>query len=299
MSTGFQALAVLSTGIYFCGLTYFKLAAADMPTLQGDRPWQLARALLGSRPWLAGAVFLGVGAIVQTAALTGLTLFQAQPMFLAGLALLLVLAILILRERLSLREWGCVLILGGATFLFAHAAPPVKGDSSVVAVWPEAAVVVAVAVPSVLLPCLGFLTTDLDRKGVHARPLTGVALAINVGILTGTAETMLTGAAGAEPPLGLVTEPYLYVFALTAPLALGQLQIALQRGRLLIVGLVATATAKTYLLTVGTLLYSQHWPDDGGLTIMALALSVLALAAVPRHERSAAPVRLHHLPFAR
>ncbi|NKZ02835.1 hypothetical protein [Actinomadura latina] len=323
MFTSLHALAALSTGIYFSGLTYFKLAAAEMRPLRGDRPLLLTRELLGSRTWLAGASVLGVGAAVQVAALTRLSLFQAQPMFLAGLAILLVLAIPVLRERLTPREWGCVALLAIATALFAHAAsaaPAVQAVQAVqgvsvghaasagltgssvtgaaaIAAQPDRALVVAVALPSLLVPCIGFLTVDLAREGAHARPLTGVALAVNAGLLTGTAEMMLTGAAGlGASPRALLTAPYLYAFAVAAPLALGQLQIALQRSRLAIVGLVATATAKTYLLIVATTLYGERRPDDGGQTVLALALSVLAVAAVPHHERRAARARLQRVP---
>nr|BFE36924.1 hypothetical protein GCM10010200_091750 [Actinomadura rugatobispora] len=152
-----------------------------------------------------------------------------------------------------------------------------------------APLVVAVALPSLLVPFAAFLACDLSRKGAHARPLTGVALAINVGLLTGTAELMLEGAADlVSDPRALLTAPYLYVFAITTPLALGQLQIALQRSRLVIIGLVATATAKTYLLLLSTVLYRHPWPEEHRAYIAAgLALLVLTVAAVPHHEHPA------------
>ncbi|MFA1549808.1 hypothetical protein [Actinomadura chokoriensis] len=295
MLTSFHALAVLSTGIYFSGLTYFKLAAPQMVPLRGDRPWRLVRELLGNRTWLAGATVIGVGATVQATALTGLSLHQAQPMFLAGLGILLVLAVPILRERLTPREWGCVALLAAAAFLFSFGSPAGDAAGSAIITWPDRTLVVAIALPSLLVPCIAFLAVDQARRGAHARPLTGVALAIDAGLLTGTAEMALTGAAGlSETPGDLLTAPYLYIFAVTAPLALGQLQIALQRSRLAIVGLVATATAKTYLLTVAATLYGERWPDDGGRTALALALTVLAIAAVPHHERRTSRARLQH-----
>ncbi|WP_243716041.1 hypothetical protein [Actinomadura darangshiensis] len=283
MPQHFQALALLSTTVYFAGLVYLKLAATAMPPLSGRRPWRLTRALLRSRVWLAGAAIVAVGAGVQAAALTRLTLLQAQPMLLAGLAVLVVLTVPLLGERLTLREWGCVVLLAAATALFAGAAKGVQYQEGRDA--PER-LVIAVAALSILVSAVSFLACDLARKGTHARPLTGVALAISVGVLTGTAELMLKGAGGLAAHLGdLVEAPYLYLFALTAPLALGQLQIALQRSRLVIVGLVATATAKTYLLLVGGLLFQEPWPVPSTTRFMpAVALSVLAVAAVPHHE---------------
>ncbi|MEU5881163.1 hypothetical protein [Spirillospora sp. NPDC047279] len=312
MSLQFQAIAVLSTATYFAGQVYFKLATAEMPALAGNRPWQLARTLLGNRTWIAGAGVLAVGAGVQTVALTGLSPLQAQPMFLAGLAMLLVLAIPVMGERLTPREWGCVMLLAVAAVLFAESDINVFGTGTAEAARPAggtaeltsatstapmaevgsavpAALIVAVALPSLLVPFAAFLASDLSRKGTHAKPLTGVALAVNVGLLTGTAELMLDGAAGLlDDPRALLAAPYLYIFAITTPLALGQLQIALQRSRLVIIGLVATATAKTYLFLLATLLYRQPWPDEHRAHIMAaLVLSVLAIAAVPHHEAPA------------
>lgn len=104
MSTPYQALALLSTGIYFTGLAHAKLAAADMRVLRGHRPLQLAGALLSDPRWLTGAAVLAVGATLQVVALTGLGVADAQPMFLAGLAILLVLSLAAMGERLTLRN---------------------------------------------------------------------------------------------------------------------------------------------------------------------------------------------------
>ncbi|MEU8800643.1 hypothetical protein [Spirillospora sp. NPDC048819] len=288
----FQTLAVLSTGIYFSGLAYFKMAAANMRPLRGDRPWMLTREMLSSGTWFTGATVLAVGAAVQVAALSGLSVLKALPMFLVGVVVLLVLAIPILGERLTPREWGCVLLLAGATALFvqtgAAAHPPAEATA------PAPVLVVAVALPSLLVPCIAFLGVDLARKGTHSRPLTGVAFAIHVGLLTGTSELMLNGAADlmSTAPTALLAAPYLYIFAIAALLALGQLQIALQRSRLVVVGLVATATAKTYLLITATVLYDEPWPADRTQVALALALTILAIVAVPHHEPRTAPPRL-------
>jgi hypothetical protein len=288
MPQHFQALAVLSTTVYFAGLVYLKLAATAMPPLSGRRPWHLTRTLLTSRIWAAGAAIVAVGAGVQTAALTEISLVQAQPMLLAGLAVLLVLTVPLLGERLTAREWGCVLLLAAATALFADVSHGVGHHPGRDA---PPRLVISVAALSILVSAVSFLACDLARKGVHARPLTGVALAINVGVLTGTGELMLKGAGElAAHPARLADAPYLYLFVLTAPLALGQLQIALQRSRLVIIGLVATATAKIYLLLVGGLLFQEPWPAGSAVRLVpALALSVLAVAAVPHHESAPRP----------
>ncbi|SEG08509.1 hypothetical protein SAMN04489712_103157 [Thermomonospora echinospora] len=298
MPTAGHLLAILSTCLYFSGLVYFKVSTAHMPALGGLRPRQLARELAGDRTWTAGAALVGTGACVQAAALARLSICQAQPMFLAGLVALVLLAVVALGERLTPREWGCVLLLAAATILFVRACAGTATKVSVHTEPPSPALVVTVALASLAVPVTAFLAGELSRTGVHARPLTGVALATNVGLLTGTAELMLTGAAALGPdPRALATAPYLYLFVLTAPLALGQLQIALQRSRLVIVGLVATATAKTYLFVMAMALYGKPWLGDHGQAALALALSVLAVTAVPHHERPAGPAARHDGPF--
>jgi hypothetical protein len=285
MPTQHHALAILSTCFYFAGLASFKTAAAGMPPLGGTRPRQLMREALADPLCYLGGVLILAGAVVQAVALTRLTTVEAQPMLLAGLVMLLLLGMM-MGERLTLREWGCVLLLALATALFVLA----RGGEGVTRAQADVALpllaVVAVALPSLLVPVLAFLASDLSPKGVHARPLTGVALAVNAGLLIGTAELMLKGTADLlDDPSTLFTSPYLYLLVLTTPLAMGQALIALQRSRLMIVGLVATATAKTYLLVLATLLYREPWPDARNQVATALALSVLAIATVPHHEQ--------------
>ncbi|GAA2724886.1 hypothetical protein [Actinocorallia aurantiaca] len=275
-----QYVTVASTAVYFTGLACFKTAAGQMPELRGVRPVQLSLALATHGLWAAGALILVSGALLQVSVLGELTLLQAQPLLMAGLATLLVLALLGRGERLSPREWGSVALLAAATALITLSRASAEARESA----PTAQEVVAVAVPSLLLPTLAFLLGDLARKGSHRRPTNGVALAVSVGLLTGTAELMLKGMAERwTDPAGLLASPQPYLFLLATPLALGQLQIALQRCRLVIVGLVATATAKTYLLVAALTVYAEPWPDRWDLVLLGLFLSVLAIAAIPRH----------------
>lgn len=287
MPDRYQLLAFLSTGAYFAGLALFKSAASSMPTLEGSRPRHLTRTLLTSKRWITGSAVIGTGAAAQVMALTGLRLLEALPMFLAGLGVLLLLAVVVLGERLTPREWGCAALLAAAAFLLLRIPPGSRAPGDIGTPPP---LVVAVALPSLLVPCVMLLASDRARRGAHARPLTGVALAVNVGLLTGANELMLRGAASLTDDLGaLLTAPYLYVFAVAAPLAMGQLQIALQRSRLAVAGLVATATAKTYLFLVATPLYGEPWPSERGRAAAALALTILAVAAVPHHEPRTEP----------
>lgn len=277
-------VAIASTGVYFAGLTCFKAAAGQMPELRGARPVHLTLTLVTDGLWVTGALVLTSGAILQVGALGEIPLLRAQPLLMAGLILLLGFALLGRGERLGPREWGAVALLAVSTVLIACSAEGTGAGTA-----PAPPEVVAFALPSLLLPTLAFVLGDLARKGTHRRPLNGVALAVSVGLLTGASELMLKGMAERwDDPAGLLASPQPYLFLLAAPLALGQLQIALQRCRLVIVGLVATATAKTYLLVAALTVYAEPWPDRWDLVLPGLALAVLAVAAIPRHEAAAA-----------
>lgn len=170
MPDRYQLLAFLSTGAYFAGLALFKSAASSMPTLEGSRPRHLTRTLLTSKRWIAGSAVIGTGAAAQVMALTGLRLLEALPMFLAGLGVLLLLAVVVLGERLTPREWGCAALLAAAAFLLLRIPPGSRAPGDIGTPPP---LVVAVALPSLLVPCVMLLASDRARRGAHARPLTG------------------------------------------------------------------------------------------------------------------------------
>ncbi|GAB2851784.1 hypothetical protein GCM10022221_59050 [Actinocorallia aurea] len=276
-----HSLAALSTSVYFLGLHCLKTTADDMPVLRGTHPLRLAAALAADPRWTAGAVILLTGAAAQVTALSGLSLAAAYPSLLSGLVVLLVLALAVRGERLTPREWCAVPLLAVSTGLVALAAAHSRGDGA----GPSTTAVTVIAIPSLLIPALAVPLGDLFRKGAHRRPLNGVALAISVGLLTGTAELMLKGMADRwTDPGRLVSSPQPYLFLAAAALALAQLQIALQRRRLALVGLVATTTAKAHLLTAALLTARPDGPARTTLMVAGLASAAAAIGVMPRHE---------------
>src|SRR5690606_19517636 len=88
---------------------------------------------------------------------------------------LLLLAVVVLGERLTPREWGCAALLAAAAFLLLRIPPGSRAPGDIGTPPP---LVVAVALPSLLVPCVMRLASDRARRGAHARPLTGVVLAV-------------------------------------------------------------------------------------------------------------------------
>jgi hypothetical protein len=137
-----------------------------------------------------------------------------------------------------------------------------------------------------VVPVLLFVVGDRRPSGVHARRLTGVAYGITSGVLIGTAEMALV-AVVRIPPDELLATPYLYLFAFAVVLGIAQLQIALQRCRMVLVVSIATIVAKTQLALSFALVLAEG-PRLGHaarpMLSAGLALLGAALVLVPRHD---------------
>lgn len=273
-------VAMLSSGAYLLGVALFKVAANRMEPLHGSHPFKLARQMLITPIWYAGGFLAAAGLALQWIAMSSLSLPAAQPAFVSGLVPLLLFATVLLGERLTPREWGCVALAALATLLVALSSTGFGSAGQPPSPW----VVVALTLPALSLPVAMFNFGELSPIGAHARRPTGVAYGLSIGILIGTAELALEGIAlfhDAGTPI--MATPYPYLLVLAGALGVAQLQISLQRCRLAMIGVIATVTAKTYLLTVSLILYGYGWPGGRSvlLLVTGLALSAAALAAVP------------------
>ncbi|MFG2250722.1 hypothetical protein [Spirillospora sp. NPDC048823] len=279
-------VAFLSTGICFVGMAFLKTATGNMPPLQGNRPFALAAAMLSSGIWAIGFAVIGVGFALQFTALSALPLSAVQPAMLAGLALLPLIAGIGLGERLGLREVVCLALAAAAIVLYARAASGADSFDQA----PSVPLLLAAMLPSLALPAVLFLISDLRPKGAHERPLSGIVYGISAGMLIGAAEVALVGMVTLDGPLrDLATSPHPYLFLTATALTAGQIQIAFQRCRLLIVGFLVIMTANPQMLLVSTALYGRGWglraAPLSNLTC-GLLLSIAAIWFLPRHERT-------------
>ncbi|TDC84930.1 hypothetical protein [Actinomadura sp. 7K507] len=279
-------VAFMSTGACFVGMAFLKTATDRMPPLHGARPFALAVAMLSSQTWAIGFAVIGVGFGLQFIALTALPLSAVQPAMLAGLALLPLIAGIGLGERPGIREALCLVLAAAAIVLYARAA----GGAHTFDQAPSTPLLLAAIFPSLALPAVLFLASDLRRKGAHERPLSGITYGISTGMLIGAAEVAIMGMATLRVPLGdLATSAHPYLFIAATALAAGQIQIAFQRCRLLIVGFLVIMTANPQMLLVSTALYGHGW-EPGAVPLASLTggllLNVAAIWFLPRHERA-------------
>jgi multidrug transporter EmrE-like cation transporter len=283
-------IALVATGLYYVGTAVFKVSASRMPPLHGTRPIHLFGRMFTSWIWLIGLVIVAVGFVLQFNALAMLPLSVAQPIFVSTLVILLWIAVGILGERLTAREWLGLTLFAVATLMLAMSVVPGQGTESTAV--PATGLFLAVALPSLVIPVIVFSIGDLRPAGRHARPLSGVAYGLSSGVLVGTCELAVKGTvnlyhSGVHDAVALLTEPYVYVIAAGAILGICQAQIALQRCRLAIVLSVCTVAAKTQLVVMGTMLYGEPWPHDplwSSLRVAGFALGIATIALFPRYE---------------
>lgn len=265
-------MAVASSCLYFLGFVLFKNAALSMPPLRGTRPFHFAVTVLSSGIWLAGGLVMGVGVALQFAALSRLSLALLVPSLLCGLVVLMFLAFFVSGEGTTASELCCLAMMtvGGMVIAWSGpgAPPPVSPP-----------LLVLLAVPSLIVPVLIFSLGDTRPEGQHARPLTGIAYGLSAGTLIGLAELALSLQSREELTASALAGPLPYLFALAVACGIAQLQIALQRCRMIIVLFVATVVAKAYLVLASGLLhlgsgvapFSSPWLLPPGLALVAAA----------------------------
>ncbi|MCP2336356.1 DMT family transporter [Actinomadura rupiterrae] len=293
---GYAALALLATSTYYVAFVVFRTAARRMPPLRGSRPFHVAWTMLTDPVWFGGGLLLFAGLAGEVVAFEALPLAVAQPVFAVSLVLLVIYAVWVLGERMTGREWTSVALFVVATVLVGLSAG--EGSTAVADTgwrntlanpWP----VVGVTLPALLIAVLVWLVGDRRAGGRHAKRLAGVAYGIGAGACAGLAEAGIRGMAlvfeqSHRDVVAVLNTPYPYLTLGLAALALGQLQVALQRCRLAIIATVLTVIGRSYLVLASTVLYHEGWPSSPGpfaLRTGGLILALIALLNFPRYER--------------
>ncbi|GAA2254786.1 hypothetical protein GCM10010402_07490 [Actinomadura luteofluorescens] len=280
------AAAFSATGLYYLGFAVFKLAADRMPAVRGNRIPHMVWTIVSNWVFLIalGIVLGGLG--LQILALRNLPLSTAVPIFMSGIVPLLLIALVFFGERLTPREWLSLVLIGGAILLLTGS---LRGDEPIGSADAPLWKIAAVVAPAVLVPVLILVLGDHRPDGRHARPVTGIAYGLSSGFPVGTAELAIKGWSddAHATSLRIAATPWPYLTVLAAAIGFGIMVMAFQRCRVSIVATVMTVSAKTYLLTMGTFLYAEPWPQDVARSAMrlgALALGAVAVLQFPRHR---------------
>jgi uncharacterized membrane protein len=294
-------LALFTTSAFNTGLILEKRALGRMPALEVRRVAHVVGSLLGSPAWLAGFGLMLTGLASQVIVLTFEPVSVVQPVLAAGVALVLVLSRLVLRERLGGAEAWCVGVMAGSVVLLAFSAGGTGAETGHQA---SAGLMAAVIGPSVLLG-LAVAAAPLRSlsgraPGRHRAPATGICFGLGTGLLYGVASLATKGLSDVLTGhhtlsgivTGIATSPYLYVLGGCSAAALLLYQAALQACRASILIPVSSVVSSVYFVLAGTWLFHEHIPADPvklGLRVAGIALAGLVLVVLSRREASGGP----------
>ncbi|TDC53511.1 hypothetical protein E1281_17535 [Actinomadura sp. KC345] len=291
---GYAALALIATTVYYIAFLVFRISARRMEPLRGSRPFRVARLMLTDPIWLGGGLLLFLGLGYEVVAFSEIPLTVAQPIFAIGLVFLVAFAVRFLGERLSVREWASVALFVLATMLIGLSATSegrLRADDTLAGTLAAPWTMIAICAPAVIIAALVWLVGDRRAGGRHAKKLAGVAYGIGAGACAGLAEAGIRGISIVYEETGSVQavmeSVYPYLTIGLAAIALGQLQVALQRCRIAIVAVVLTVIGRTYLIVSSTVLFGEEWPDEAmpfALRTGGFVLALVALVTFPRYE---------------
>jgi len=288
------ALALLAATAYNVGLIQEKRALGRMPALDLRRVPRVIVSLLADPAWLAGFALMLLGLACQIAVLTFEPVSVVQPVLASGVALVLVLSRLVLRERLGAVEFWCVTAMAVSVILLAASAGGAGGGAGhhVSPGW-----MAAVAIPSVVIGLLvgasPLRSRSPGRSPSQRAPAAGVCFGIGTGLLYGVAALAIKGLSGilvghhgaVQLAVGIVSSPYLYVLAGCSAAAMLLYQVALQTCRASIVIPVSNVTGSVYFIIAGTWLFHEQLPASPaklGLRLAAIVVAGLVLVTLSR-----------------
>jgi drug/metabolite transporter (DMT)-like permease len=289
-------LALLSTTAYNYGLIVEKQALGQLPAIGAGRIVSFVASLATSPRWLAGFTLMLFGLAFQVLALIFAPVTLVQPVIASGVAIVLVLSRLVLRERLGRLQYVCVAVMALSVVLLALSAEgaPVQVGHQVSGVR-----LAVIAIVSVLF-AIGFAVSALRAGGrKHARPGTGVAFGIATGLLYGVAALAIKGVSGTLVhghgiggiAVRLLTSPYPYVMAVCSAAGLLLFQTALQRCRISIVAPVSNVLGSVYFIVAGTWLFHEQLPSDPVRLALRLGGILVACGVVVLLSRQPDPAQ--------
>jgi drug/metabolite transporter (DMT)-like permease len=220
-----------------------------------------------------------------------------QPVIASGVAVVLVLSRLVLRERLGRVEYACVAIMALSVVLLALSA---AGAPAQVGHQVSGVRLAIIATVSCLLALAAAVCALRAGGRGHRRPVSGVSFGIATGLLYGVAALAIKGLSGTlvhghgigGTVLALLTSPYPYVMAACSAAGLLLFQTALQRCRISIVAPVSNVLGSIYFIVAGTWLFHERLPADPvrlALRLVGIAVACGVVVLLSRQPDSARP----------
>lgn len=282
-------LALLAATAYNVGVILEKRALGRMPVLDVRRVVHVVTGLLTDPAWLAGFGLMLTGLACQVIVLTFEPVSVVQPVLASGVALLLVLSRLVLRERLGRTEFWCVAAMAVALVLLALSASTGSAAGHYASAGALAAVMIPSAVIGLLIACRP-LRAEAGQRRTRA-----LSFGIGTGLLYGVSALAIKALSGilvrhqgiASLVTGIVSSPYLYVLTGCSAAAMLLFQAGLQSCRASIMVPVSSVSGSVYFMIAGTWLFHERLPADAdklGLRLAAIVVAGLVLVTLARND---------------
>lgn len=254
---------------FFIQLGYFlwKMSAEGQPRIGVASAASIAKALLTDVRWLAGlgATIAGWALFVQATSIGEISV--VQPLMSAGDVLLILFAVLLLKERMSALEWGGVsLTVVGAVGLSLDAAETTGSRFSM-------AMLAAMVLVATLLFSALVVAGARWRRAELMWPL-AIGIAFGAGAVLTEALTARFMADGREGIWAwhLALQPLLVPVILANAAGLVLLQAAFQRGRASVIVPVQLAAANATTVVAAVWLFNE---SVGAARLLAILVIVL------------------------
>lgn len=258
------------------GYFLWKISADGQPKIGDASAWAVARALVTDWRWMLGFASTTAGWVlfVQATALGDISL--VQPLMSAGDILLVILAVIFLKERLGRIEWGGVLMtVAGAAALAWDAEDSHVTDFGAMRLLILTGVVVLVGGALLLA----------NRKSNKPEVLLAmvVGLCFGVGSMLTKAMTIKFSAPGQTVMTwSILIDPLLPAVIVANVLGLVLLQAAFQRGRAAVIVPLQLAMANAITVLAGVLIFAEHITVARALGIILIIAGTVLLHVKPQ-----------------
>jgi hypothetical protein len=290
LSVQLGLLLALATALAsIVGFLYKQRGAVESPAVDWRRPVRSSLLLFRS-PWYTLGIVVATGSWgLHVAALALAPISLVQSTIAGGLVLLTVVADRAFGFSVTRREWiGVALTAGGLAFLAATLDGTGRSAHSSFAAGTLAAYVLAGAVLGALLVVAARDFGPTRSANTRA----GILLAASAGLIWGASDVSIKALSGQLDHLGpgVVTHPLAAVILLLSLAGLLVSARSLQLGGAVPVIAVTSATANTWTIASGPLVFGEPLPDDPlgvALRMAAFALVITAAALTPPPVRTA------------
>jgi drug/metabolite transporter (DMT)-like permease len=266
----YLALGLLASILLALGLLLMKSRGAALPAAGGSNFLRAIARWLRDPVWLAGIAIQTLGYALYLVALSGAPVSMLAVMMQGGIAVFVILAAVVLRERASMREWLGIIGVIVAMLLLVASLDGQSRDSN-----PNFPALHAVTIVSIVVACLPSLIGRLRNEGLATAFAAGIAFGL--GSLYAKIVTLLLVGAKLPIAITLLTNPWLYltIAANIAGLVLLQNSFHLARG--IIAMPLSSACSNVVPIIGGVVALGEILPAAGSFATMRVTAYVLTI----------------------